>query len=154
IQPEALEASAIQSLALHPTAVLPFGERGLLVGTKRGLALVKNADSAAVAVPVTRSAVLCLDRARMPGPRPGPDEDVHYVTMGLEDGRLRVLDAKTIDALGCGAKPPPGLHRFSVEMGEPVLALETLRIDGPAGESSAVAFVLAMMHDHSLCLFK
>lgn len=151
LEPEPLDLGAIQSLSLHPTAVLPFGERGLLVGTKRGLALVRDAVSAAVAVPVTRSAVLCLDRAWMPG----PTGDVHYVTMGLEDGRLRVIDAEMIDALGRGVRPSPRLHRFWVEMDASVLAVETLRIDTAAGDSSAsVAFVLAILHDHSLGLFK
>lgn len=151
IKPEQLDPGAVQSLSLHPTAVLPFGERGLLVGTQRGLTLVRDAVSAPVAVPVTRSAVLCLDRAWMPGAA----GDVHYVTMGLEDGRLRVLDARMIDALGRGAKLAPDLHRFSVEMGDSVLAVETLRIAVAGRDSSAaVAFVLAMLHDHSLCLFK
>lgn len=149
IEPVQLDPKAIHSLALHPTAVLPFGERGLLIGSRRGLALIREPVAAPVAVPVTRSAVLCLDRAWMPGPK----GEVHYVTMGLEDGRLRVIDAQMIDALGRGERPAPDLHRFWVEMGESVLALETLRIDTPAA-GSAVAFVLALRVDHSMALFK
>jgi hypothetical protein len=161
-----LPAASVTSLALHPTAVLPFGPRGLLVGTRRGLALIDDPMAATVAVPITRSPVLCIDRAVMPG----PDGERQYVTLGLEDGRMRIADAEVIRALAAGPIPAASArHRFSVDMGygEPVLAIETVRVTAgtkrpasiePAAQSApppdVIAYVLAIRRDHSIRLFK
>lgn len=162
-------------LYLHPTAVLPFGKRGLLIGTKRGLAFVADPtlaldrEHAPVVVPVTRSPVLCLDREDMPGlgrkDMPGLDHegmpglDCHmqrYVTMGLEDGRIRVAEAEMIEArAGAVNWTAPDRRSFSVEMGEAVLALETMQVDEEPGAPPAdSAFLLVMLRDHSVRLFK
>lgn len=131
-----------QSLALHPMAVLPFGD-GLLIGTKRGLAVV-NGTAKAIALPITRAPVLCLDRATIPGT---PAE--HYITMGLDDGRLRVINQDDLARLVDRDRPPGEVRRFWVEIGEGVLALETL-----CTPLTDEVFVLAIPRDHTLHLYK
>lgn len=136
-----------------PTAALPFGDGSVLLGTTTGLVLVRDGHSEVV-IPVTRSPVLCLDRTEVT-----TDGHKHcYITMGLEDGRLRVVDADLLRwMVNGGPKPKIHNHNFAIEMGDAaragdaVLAIETLQIDSGPPNS---AYVLAVLRDHSVCLFQ
>ncbi|MGH2900778.1 MAG: hypothetical protein ACRDMZ_19030, partial [Solirubrobacteraceae bacterium] len=151
---DAFELLPLTALSLLPTAAMPFDD-GLLLGTTTGLFVVKGGRP--VTVPITRSPVLCLDRAAVKacdGDRERErDDDQHdYVVLGLEDGNLRVVDAELIRALATGGERPPNQHHnFTVEMGGAVLAVETLQ---PSSPSSERAYVLAVLRDHSIRLFE
>ncbi|HEX2686330.1 MAG TPA: hypothetical protein VHN14_06920 [Kofleriaceae bacterium] len=103
---------------------------------------------------MTRSPVLCLDRTALHGDREtgASDASVHdYVTMGLEDGRLRVIETGLLDRLAAGdQRPMPRLHNFAIEMNSAVMAVETLRPDGAPGDA---VYVMAVLGDHSVRLF-
>jgi nucleoside phosphorylase len=134
------------ALSLLPTAAMPFDDTGLLLGTTTGLFLIRG--ERATAVPITRAPVLSLDRARVMS---GTEEHT-YIAMGLDDGRLRVADADLIRALADGnPRPPVHNHNFTLEMGDAVLAVETLQPHDPPSDT---VYVLAVLRDHSLRLFQ
>jgi hypothetical protein len=157
-------AGCATQLSLLPTAAMPF-EGDLLLGTATGLFLVRtspddeNGRDAAIALPVTHAPVLCLDRTALDC---DCDDDGHvsahdYITMGLEDGRLRVIDAELIHRLAAGdQRPTPRLHHFAIEMTSAVLAVETLRLDSGRtdGAPASSAYVMAVLRDHSVRLFQ
>ncbi|HSR99045.1 MAG TPA: hypothetical protein VLM79_18445, partial [Kofleriaceae bacterium] len=147
---DAFEPLPLTALSLLPTAAMPFDD-GFLLGTTTGLFVVRGGRL--VAVPVTRSPVLCLDRAAVStGNDHHEDRDHDYIVLGLEDGNLRVVDAELIRALTTGdQRPEIHHHSFTVEMGSAVLAVETLQPSAPAAER---AYVLAVLRDHSLRLFE
>jgi hypothetical protein len=149
-------------LSVLPTAAMAFGDRSLLLGTTTGLVLVDRAHPEGIAVPVTRSAVLCLAQAEM---RDG--EHIHrYVTMGLEDRRLRVADMELLRALAHGTeRTPPHDQSLAFELNSAVLAVETVQLGVQAGDGepattrhdtvpSDTAYVLAVLRDHSVRLFQ
>jgi 3',5'-cyclic AMP phosphodiesterase CpdA len=147
-------------LSLLPTAAMPLGG-DLLLGTATGLFLVRDgagaengAEDAVIALPVTRSPVLCLDRTALHGDRRtgAADSSVYdYVAMGLEDGRLRVIETGLLNRLAAGdQRPVPRLHNFAIDMNSAVMAVETLRPDGAPGDA---AYVMAVLRDHSVRLF-
>lgn len=141
----AVEPSRPTALSLLPTAAMPFDD-GLLLGTTTGLFVVR--DGHPVTVPVTRSPVLCLDRARVKSERDEHD----YLVLGLEDGNLRIVDAELVRALVAGEPRPTAYHHnFTVEMGGAVLAVETLQPSDPPRDH---AYVLAVLRDHSMRLFE
>jgi hypothetical protein len=149
-----------------PTAALPLDD-GVLLGTTTGLFLVSDQHPGGIAVPVTRSPVLCLDRIALDRKGGGTRT---YVVMGLEDGRLRIVDAALLADLASGrrdsdpATGEPGALQASSDGTEPgedeappnfaiqndhaVLAVETLQ----AGDTHE-AYVLAVLRDHSVCLY-
>jgi hypothetical protein len=93
-------------LSVLPTAAMPFGNGSVLLGTTTGLFVISEDRPEGVAVPVTRSAVLCLDH--MVVESHGDRHD--YVAMGLQDGRLRIADADLLRALATGAPRPESYH--------------------------------------------
>jgi hypothetical protein len=151
-----------KELSILPTAAMPFGDRSLLLGTTTGLVLVDDDHPEGIGVPVTRSAVLCLDDAKMKD-----GAQIHrYVTMGLEDGRLRVADVALLQALARGTRrEPPHDHNFAFDLPSAVLAVETLQLGTSSSdtertsassdpEPSDTAYVLAVLRDHSMRLFQ
>jgi len=157
-------AGSRTQMSLLPTAAMPFGN-DLLLGTTTGLFLVRtspdaeDSQDAAIALPVTHAPVLCLDRTALDCDC-GDDGHVSvhdYITMGLEDGRLRVIDADLIHRLAAGGqRPTPRLHHFAIEMTSAVMAVETLRLDASrtGGAPTSSAYVMVMLRDHSVRLFQ
>lgn len=147
-----------------PTAALRF-RSGILLGTTTGLFLVCEKHPAGIAVPVTRSPVLCLDSVKL-GRQSQPASE--YIVMGLDDGRLRVIDAGLLADLASGCRDPSEVvdedpaaaggsdetdaeprPNFAIQMNDGVLAVETLQADDDSHE----AYVLAVLRDHSIRLY-
>ncbi|HEU4734694.1 MAG TPA: CHAT domain-containing protein [Kofleriaceae bacterium] len=153
------------ALQILPTAAIWFGETtqpaaaghgsdrtddGLLIGTSTGLFLVRDVASdepTLQAVPVTRAGVLSLGAAAV---RDG-DGAHDYVTLGLGDGRLRVVTADLIRGRMAGAKQRASTQSFSIDLGAAVLAEQALQPEGCPAEQ---AYVLAVLRDHSVRLFR
>lgn len=151
---ELLEGHDVRPMALSllPTAAMPLGRGGVVLGTTTGLFLIRagrdhDAYSEGIAVPVTRAPVLCLDQVELSV----DGEPYHHVILGLENRRLRVIDARLLAAFASGEDRPRNHDRsFAIEMDDAVLAVEALRPDdGPRD----AAYVLAVLRDHSVCLF-
>ncbi|MFT3769295.1 MAG: hypothetical protein QM820_27970 [Minicystis sp.] len=85
-------------LSLLPTAAMPWSE-GILLGTSEGLVYWKrDRRPQALSVAVTRAAVLSLDRLQIPLDDPaGGSRD--FIIMGLDNGRLRVLNEEALKDL-------------------------------------------------------
>jgi hypothetical protein len=140
------------SVPLLPTAAMPFDGASLLLGTTRGLFLVRD-GMAEIALPVTREPVLCLDRAEVSTTGSSGEGEIRhdYITMGLEDGRLRIIDAERLQGYAEGKERPAGHdHSFTVDVGDAVLAVETLQADD---QQRHTAYVLTVLRDHSVRLF-
>src|SRR5205085_9349179 len=101
------------------TAALAF-DRGVLVGTGKGLLMVDPAHALGVAVPVTRSAVLCLDRAALTV----DGEPRDYVTIGTDDGHLRVVESEVIRAHVASRAVDPERHNFPIALDIAVLTVQ------------------------------
>jgi serine/threonine protein kinase len=125
-------------LPVLATAAMAF-EDGVLIGTNKGLLLCDAAHPLGVALPVTRSAVLCLDSAALTigGQRRG------YVTMGTDDGHLRVLDTGVIRALARSRRVDRALHNFPIQLDKAVLAVQIVQ---PAGSDHAT-YVMAAVRE-------
>jgi hypothetical protein len=137
----------LRSTALLPTAAMSLGESGVLLGTTTGLFLVSDDHPDGIEVPATGSPVLCLDRLVVRE----HDELRDYLAMGLEDGRLRLVETDRILALASGVpRPRRRGDDFAVDLGGAVLAVEALRLD--TGSRDA-AYLLAVLRDHSIRLF-
>ncbi|HEX8108629.1 MAG TPA: TIR domain-containing protein [Kofleriaceae bacterium] len=135
---------------LLPTALAtPSGPQrnqfALFLGTSDGLYIRRVRGERPVHVPVTRSAVLSIATVSLPGQ--GRADPKHYVALGLEDGRLRVLEEQLLFAWLDG-KDAPLAHDFRVALGDAVLGLEIMAPRVPTSR-----FVLAGLRDHRLRLF-
>ena len=149
-----------RELPVQPTAALvldgatpaPGRAPDLAIGTTTGLVIVRDAPDDELelhAVRSTRTGVLSLGTTAVAD----ADGVHHYLTLGLEDGRLSVID---VDLLRPGqavtARPTTSakVTRFSIKLGAPVLAVQTLR---PAGGPDEQVYVLAVLRDHQVRLF-
>ena len=137
---------------LLPTAVArPAGSQAgdghaLFVGANDGLYLRRSRDAKPVHVAVTRSSVQSIATVTIPADREGGSPR-SYAALGLEDGRLRVIEERALFAWLDG-HDAPGAHDFRVNLGDAVLGLEILVTDEPDSP-----FVLAALRDHRLRLF-
>lgn len=151
------------ALSILPTAALRVGtaaparepmpdqhDDALLIGTTTGLFLVRDdpRDQLTIhALPVTRAGVLSLGSTAVHD-RDGAHD---YVTLGLDDGRLRVVDVELIRGRSVGVSPRGTTQNFSIELGDAVLAEQTLQPEGcPANR----AYVLAVLRNHAVRLFQ
>ena len=167
-----------ERLAMRPTAAMVF-DGGVLIGTTDGLVVVDDHHPDGIAIPVTRSHVLCFGSSTVtmngdPG-RSSRDGELVYVTMGLDDGRFRVVEAALIRMLrdgprstpdavrgdsdagdrrdpdGSADRPPPRRHHnFPLDTGKPVLAVQALQ---PTSVPSEHAYVVAALSDHAVRLY-
>jgi serine/threonine protein kinase len=164
-------------LPVLPTAAMAFDD-GVLIGTTTGLVLVDDKHPEGIAIPVTREPVLCLGSSTVtidgdPG-KPSGDKELVYVTMGLEDGKFRVVEADLIRALAGGgersspdeqlgdpdagghegdttaARRPRRYHNFPIEVGKPVLAVQAFQ---PTSSPSHHAYVMAALSNHLVRLY-
>lgn len=158
------DAPSSTPLSILPTAAIWLGatspiadfaacgrsdDGGLLVGTTTGLFLVRDihGDQVALqAVPVTRAGVLSLGAATVRD----ADGTHEYITLGLDDGRLRIVTVELIYGRSADASHEGTTQSFSVELGSAVLAEQALQPEGCPPEQ---AYVLAVLRDHSVRLF-
>ncbi len=140
------------SLPLLPTSVLPTGigadpGQRLFVGTPNGLFAVKlGAEPSFIAIPVTRAGVLSMDRASFPVVG---DVDRELIFLGLDDGRVRVVDRRRLEALAKGVRPTEGLS-WSIRRPSAVLEIEALE----RADASAGVHLLAAGRDDGIRLFE
>lgn len=144
-------------LPVLPTAALEVGSPAtggelsdLAVGTATGLVLIRTAPGGKPevhAVPATRTGVHSMGSAAV------RDHDgVHdYVTLGLDDGRLRVFDIDVTRPRRVGTARTAITRSFSIDLGAPVLNVQTLR---PAVYPDEQVYMLAALRDHVLRLFR
>jgi hypothetical protein len=156
--PTSTPLSILPTAAIWLGAATPFAgsgphvrsdDGGLLVGTTTGLFLVRDLQGDQVeiqAVPVTRAGVLSLGAATVRDSDGAHD----YITLGLDDGRLRIVTADLIYGRPEGASHDGTTQSFSVELGAAVLAEQALQPEGCPPEQ---AYVLAVLRDHSVRLF-
>jgi hypothetical protein len=135
---------------LLPTAVAaPAGPRArdhaLLIGASDGLYIRRARGGRPVHVAVTRSAVLSIATVEVPGH--GGADPRHYVALGLEDGRLRVIEEHALFAWLDG-QDALAAHDFRIVLGDAVLTLELL-----GSRELMSRFVLAGLRNHRLRLF-
>jgi hypothetical protein len=162
---------------LIPTAVAtPLGahknNHAVFIGANDGFYIRRERDARPVHVAVTRSAVLSLDTVELPA-RAGDLTPRVYVALGLEDGRLRVIEQRVLFAWLDGSPTasrdrrsrskrgsrssrrlpkepttPADAHDFRVAMNSEPLVLAILEVDDPTAR-----FVLIALRDHRLRLF-
>jgi hypothetical protein len=140
------------STHLLPTVVAaplgpPRDAHAVFIGANDGLYIRRELGANPVQVAATRGAVLSLDTVRLPA-HAGDLAPRVYVALGLEDGRLRVIEQDVLFAWLDGKPTPPGAHDFRVPMGSEPLVLSILEADDPTAR-----FVLVALRDHRLRLF-
>lgn len=144
----------VVATAILPTAAMPWS-RGILLGTTEGLAYWERGRVPGVlVVPVTRAAVLCLDRVQIPSAPEGsgaPSESREFIVMGLENGRLRVIHEALLRALVDGGEASPEARSYSVTFGSSILAVEVLQ---PSTANVSSSFLVAATRDHAIRIFQ
>ncbi|HEX8115271.1 MAG TPA: hypothetical protein VF516_46410, partial [Kofleriaceae bacterium] len=130
---------------------LPEQQTTLLIGATDGLYMCRTgAATPEAARPVqlaaTRSAVLSIAVVTIRAPR--ASEPMTYVALGLEDGRLRVIEERALFGVLDG-RDALQAHDFPVVLGDAVLALEVLASDDPTA-----CFVFAALRDHRVRLYR
>lgn len=144
-QRDPIKTSLLPTVIARPPGA-SASDTTLLVGASDGLH-IRRADTARpVHVAVTRSAVLSIATVTVPAHREG-ELAKHYVVLGLEGGRLRVIEATALLAWLEG-EDRPDAHNFPVFVGASVLAMEVLE-----AEKKSSHFVLTALRDHRLRLF-
>jgi hypothetical protein len=149
-----------ERLPLLPTAAAPFLD-GFVLGTSEGLVYWSEQDQDSspdgdrpqrvVALPITRSPVLCLDRMTIQGAdHRGARREREYVILGLANGRIRVVQSDLLRALAERRLAAPSARGRALELGSAVLAVEVLK---PRGDDLSRCYLLAALQDHSLRLF-
>lgn len=144
-------------LPLLPTAALEADSLApgcdladLAVGTASGLVLIRTAPGGTPevhAVPATRTGVHSIGSAVVTDRNGARD----YMTAGLDDGRLRVFDVDVIKPWRGGGTASAITRSFSIDLGAPVLAVQTLR---PAVYTDEQVYLLTALRDHTLRLFR
>jgi hypothetical protein len=154
ISAPAHDASKVTPLSLLPTAAMSFGD-GVLLGTTEGLLYWEHGRTpCAMQLPITRAAVLCLQELDL-----GADRGL--VILGLENGRLRVVERDLVRKLIAGKPASPNAPSHVIDLRSPVLAVQALRLRtaGDVGDTMSLdreparCLVLAALRDHSLRLF-
>jgi hypothetical protein len=141
-----------ETLPLRPTAAIPFLE-GFLLGTTEGLMYwsERDRDHRVVALPLTRTPVLSLDRLNIPEKdHLGVSVEREYIILGLANGRLRVVPGDLLCDLAQGRPPVSSTRGSATALGSSILAVEALK---PSRKAPSRRYVLAALRDHSLRLF-
>lgn len=150
------EAQAAPRLApALPTAAHPWvTPSGLLLGTKDGLYLLQHDARGGVGgegaagrcqarlLPAVRTPILTITRIWL--------HDRYYFALGLDDGRVLLMEEQALDVAPGGANPG-GFKRFPLKLPDAVLAAEAV----VAREADrCVPFLLVALRNHELHLFR
>lgn len=148
VEPHRSHTSLLPAAVARPSGPRYVDSHALFIGASDGLYIRRSRDGKPVHVAVTRSAVLSIATVEVAANPDGTDART-YVALGLEDGRLRVIEQQALfDVLDGGYLLDA--HDFRVDLGNAVLALQILETT----DDETSRFVFAALRNHRLRLFR